>query len=695
MEELESVERGETQRLMVLMPPGSAKSTYASVLFPPWFMGRNPEMGVLGVSNTTDLAERFSRRVRNIVALREFSNIFEGNGISPDSAAAGNWETLRGGEFFAAGMGSAIAGRRADLGLIDDPIKTRQEADSDRIRQTQWEWYVNDFLTRLKPGGRQILIQCMAGDTQVLMADGICKALRDIRSGDEVATYKDGKIAVSIVLNWANKGSDLVYEIRMTSGITVKANERHPFLVERDGGQEWTKVLELKPGDQLVSIGANGEAWCAPLMDVTSQQSARVTACPTIARQDGLLESDRLRTIQNHIDQLICDTDTVLMSRSTEDCLTGRMDFAPSVSNLRERMSERTGAESSVSITTTKQEKSEDCFVTTATSPSDMGKQNSSSCWPLTTYGITLDEISAITSCGREDVFDIQVAGTENFIANGLVSHNTRWHEDDLGGRILERESNKWRVVKLPMLAVAGDPLGRLQGERLWPEWFTQEMIDTAKLDTRAWNALYQQEPVPDEGSYFKKANFSEYDQIPSGMHVYGASDYAVTEGSGDFTEHGVFGLDSNGNPYVLDWWRGQTASDVWIEAQCDLIRQWRPLVWFGEAGPIRRAIEPFLNRRMTERNAFCRLEWLPSIHDKEIRARSIQALASVKTISLPKNSPWRPEVEKQLLQFPAGKYDDAVDVFSLIGRGLEFIAPVKRTQQPQKIDDTQMHWMG
>ena len=425
--ELEKVESGETPRLMVLMPPGSAKSTYTSVLFPPWFMGRNPEMAILGVSNTTDLAERFSRRVRNIVALREFANVFEGNGLT-DPAAAGNWETLLGGEFFAAGMGSAIAGRRADLGLIDDPIKTRQEADSERVRQSQWDWYINDFLTRLKPGGRQILIQ-------------------------------------------------------------------------------------------------------------------------------------------------------------------------------------------------------------------------------------------------------------------------TRWHEDDLGGRILEREHARWRVIKLPMLAGVKDPLGRKVGERLWPEWFTDEMIATAKLDTRAWNALYQQEPVPDEGDYFKKENFSEYDNYPAGLHVYGASDFAVTEGTGDFTEHGIFGMDQSGNIYVLDWWRGQTQSDVWIERMCDLIKQWKPLVWFGEAGPIRRAIEPFLMKRMVDRNAGCRLEWLASIHDKEIRARSIQALASIKAIMLPKKAEWKADIQKQLLQFPSGKYDDAVDVFSLIGRGLEHIAPPRRKQK--QADYEYAGWMA
>lgn len=414
MSELEKVERGEVLRLMILMPPGSAKSTYASVLFPPWFMGRNPQLAVMGVSNTQDLAERFSRRARNIVGSREFGNVFQGNGIAADSASVGYWETMLGGEFFAAGVGAAIAGRRADLGLIDDPIKTRQEADSEKIRQTQWDWYVNDFLTRLKPGARQILIQ-------------------------------------------------------------------------------------------------------------------------------------------------------------------------------------------------------------------------------------------------------------------------TRWHEDDLGGRILERERDKWRVIKIPMLAVHPDPLGRSSGERLWPEWFTDDMIATARMDTRAWNALYQQEPVPDEGDYFKKDNFAEFDAYPENLHFYGASDYAVTEGSGDFTEHGIFGVDINGNIYVVDWWRGQTASDKWIEAQVDLIRQWRPLCWFGEAGPIRRAIEPFLMKRMSERNAGCRIEWLASIQDKEIRARSIQALASIKTVSLPKVATWKADVMKQLLQFPSGKHDDAVDVFSLIGRGLEFVAPARK----------------
>jgi hypothetical protein len=103
IEHLEAVDRGDIPRLMVWMPPGSAKSTYVSVLFPPWFMGRHPEEPVLAVSNTSDLAERFSRRARNITASASYRNVF-GFGIAEDSQAAGSWSNEHGGEYFVAGF---------------------------------------------------------------------------------------------------------------------------------------------------------------------------------------------------------------------------------------------------------------------------------------------------------------------------------------------------------------------------------------------------------------------------------------------------------------------------------------------------------------------------------------------------------------------------------------------------------------
>jgi predicted phage terminase large subunit-like protein len=202
-------------------------------------------------------------------------------------------------------------------------------------------------------------------------------------------------------------------------------------------------------------------------------------------------------------------------------------------------------------------------------------------------------------------------------------------------------------------------------------------------LPARDWNSLYQQNPIPDDGDYFKSAWFGEYEQLPDNLRIYAASDYAVTDGGGDWTEHGVFGVDFNENIYVLDWWRGQTAADAWIESQCDLIIKHEPITWFGEAGPIRRAVEPFMMKRMTDRKAYCRMEWMPSIADKPTRARSIQAVASMGKLFLPKNAVWKGEILNQLLRFPAGKHDDAVDVFSLMGRSLQMVRGPKKQKKP------------
>src|SRR5215469_10222761 len=165
--------------------------------------------------------------------------------------------------------------------------------------------------------------------------------------------------------------------------------------------------------------------------------------------------------------------------------------------------------------------------------------------------------------------------------------------------------------------------------KRLWPGWFTEQMVEDAKRDVRVWNSLYQQNPAPDEGTYFHADWFAGYKHLPPALTIYGASDYAVTEGGGDFTEHGVFAVDPLGNIYVLDWWRGQTAPDVWIDQQCNLILRHQPACWFGERGVIEKAVRPYLTQRMNERRAYCRVEWLPSINDKPTRCRSFQGLAS------------------------------------------------------------------
>lgn len=157
IEYLEAAARRDIPRLMIFLPPGSAKSTYASVLFPAWYLGNHPQHNIIAASHSTELAERFGRRVRGIYSSPEHFAVFRTE-VSKESAAAGRWSTSAGGDYFSAGVGTGIAGFRADCALIDDPFRTREDADSATIRNKVWDWYKADLFPRLKPNAIQILI---------------------------------------------------------------------------------------------------------------------------------------------------------------------------------------------------------------------------------------------------------------------------------------------------------------------------------------------------------------------------------------------------------------------------------------------------------------------------------------------------------------------------------------------------------
>lgn len=407
---LEAVERGEIDRLMIFMPPRHGKSELASKRFPAWCLGRNPKRQIIAASYNSDLATDFGRNVRNIVAEPEFRQVFPGVSLAADSQAANRMNTNHGGAYVAAGVGTAVTGRGANIALIDDPFKDRSEADSERNRDNVWDWYRSTLYTRLMPGGAIVLIQ-------------------------------------------------------------------------------------------------------------------------------------------------------------------------------------------------------------------------------------------------------------------------TRWHEDDLAGRLLESERDQWEVLELPAL--------HPDRGALWPEWYDEPALMRIKaaIGPREWSALYQQQPQPDEGTFFQREWFETWKagDLPK-LRYYGTSDYAVTDQGGDYTVHRVWGVDSDGAIYRIDGWRGQTTSDVWIEKKLDLIKQWKPMAWFGEGGVIQKAVEPMINRRMRERKTFCRLEWLSSVHDKPTRARSFQAMAASGRVK------FEPDADiSEFLAFPAGKHDDDVDTASLIGRAIDQAHPAVLLPQEEK----------
>jgi predicted phage terminase large subunit-like protein len=416
---LEALARGDIERLAVFMPPGSAKSTYASVLFPAWLFSQDPKAMILAASHTTELAERWGRRVRNLVGEHaEELHI----SLTSDNQAAGRWGLEQGGEYLAAGAGTGIAGFRGLFGLIDDPIRSRQDADSSLVRDRLWEWYLYDFRPRLVPNARQMLIQ-------------------------------------------------------------------------------------------------------------------------------------------------------------------------------------------------------------------------------------------------------------------------TRWHEDDLAGRAINFQH--WEVLSLPAEAKENDPLGRQVGEFLWNDddyGYGAQLADL-KCNTppRVWSALYQQEPTPDEGDYFKDEWLHPTLKIPGleTLRCYGGSDYAVTKDGGDYTVHAVIGLDPEDKMFLLDLWRGQKASDVWIDAFCDLVIKYQPMAWAEEQGQIRAGVGPFLDRRQRERKAWCTREQFPTRGDKAVRARSIQGRMSLQGLYVPAQAPWLADFRSELLHFPAGLHDDQVDAIGLIGQLLDKMVKGRLPKQP------------
>lgn len=145
-------------RLMLFMPPGSAKSTYGSVVVPSWVMGRTPGYRMIGASYASDLARKLGRRTRSIVKQPAYQSLF-GTEISAESSAADEWALENGSEYMSGGLLSGITGNRADLVVVDDPVKGRADAESDVIRKRTLEAFDDDVRTRLKPGGSIIIIQ--------------------------------------------------------------------------------------------------------------------------------------------------------------------------------------------------------------------------------------------------------------------------------------------------------------------------------------------------------------------------------------------------------------------------------------------------------------------------------------------------------------------------------------------------------
>jgi len=298
------------------------------------------------------------------------------------------------------------------------------------------------------------------------------------------------------------------------------------------------------------------------------------------------------------------------------------------------------------------------------------------------------DRQEADSETQRENVWDWYTSTLYTRLApgGGIVVINTRWHMDDLSGRLLEMqdkgEGDTWRVVNFPAIA-EHDELHRRKGEALHPERYSLEQLESirAAIGPRDWNALYQQKPAPDEGAYFKREWMQTYEQLPPYLRYYGASDYAVTADGGDYTVHVLAGVDEAENIYLVDLWRGQTDALEWIDAWASIVRMYKPQIWAEEGGVILKSLDPIIRKRCAEERIYSTYrQQFASSADKPTRARSLQARMQMGKVYFPSPArcPWVADLMAEMLTFPVGKHDDQVDALSLLTRMLAEMRPAK-----------------
>ena len=673
------------RQLIFCKPPRHGKSQLATKGLAAWASGLFPTWDMAIASYSDTMATDFGADIRAIMTSSQFKQAFPEHKLRRGGSAKDNIQTEQGGRLVAVGRGGALTGRGMALGLGDDIFKDFEEARSQNIRDQAWNWFTKVFMTRRMGPKLVMLTMCMTGDTSVLMADGVEKQLKDIRPGDMVASYHRGRLVASKVLNHINNGPDLCFEIKMTSGISVKANERHPFLVDRNGELEWVRLRNLKVSDAIVRVsGVNGPGSFAERKGATSLPAAKDCALATTTRRAGRKVFGQHRTTQKQNETFVSSNATALPARSMTPWSLLKGTFAQCAASLRVKTYARTGAVSCASTIAMQPAKCEGCCATTATLPLGTRKQKRCFSRRLATYAITRDRIASISAVASEDVYDIQVEGTENFIANGLVSHNTRWHSDDVIGRITDpenphysaAEAKNWMIIRLPAIAEEDDPLGRAPGDALWPERFDLDFLQSQqRLDPLGFAALYQQRPTVADGVLFRRENIQRYDpkDLPENLRFYCASDHAVgTKQRNDPSCFGKAGVDAQDNLWLTDLFWSRVPTDQAVEAMLAMAGgSNKPLLWWAERGHISASIGPFLRKRMLETGTYINVVEVTPKTDKETRAQSIAARVAMGKVFIPKGPIWDKAVE-EMLAFPNGIHDDFVDMLSLFGLGLQ-----------------------
>ena len=576
-----------------------------------------------------------------------------------------------------------------------------------------YEWFAFGARTRLMPGGRVAIIQCMTGDTPVLMSDSTTKQLSNICVGDVVASYDKGKKVNSKVLNHKSSGIDYVFTIRTTCGKTVRANKRHPFLVQHLNGEtQWVRLKDLKVGNTLVSLRAAQDLQ-EPLLNAVNVEHAsqktrgirntqmqstyhlgimgsintklvqllsvgnpqRLMGCVTraTAKTNGLegLTGAALRKIG----KLTLNTGMVYQWQSTMRYWKNKVAIVLSANNRQQSATPvHTGMESYALTTAMTLGRLERFCATIATL--QLGTQRvEQQPSPLQSISeFTPSQIASIEAYGQEEVFDVEVENTENFIANGIVSHNTRWHMDDLTGQVVRDMvknpgSDQYEVVEFPaILDFTSKRTGKVTEKPLWPEFFDLAALlkTKASMPVFQWNAQYQQNPTAEEGSVVKREWWREWtkDEPPEVEYIIMSADTAAeTKNRNDFSVFTLWGVfmneEENRHDIIgLDCIKKRLEFPELKDMAYELYQKWEPDCFIVE----KKSSGVALYQEM-RRTGIPVQEFTPhrGSGDKLARLNAVADIVRSGMVWLPVTR-WADEVIEEIAAFPFGTNDDIVD---------------------------------